>query len=199
MTEIFYQHKGINGLPAGHMFWFGRAWRKKTALDQPLTQLVYAKFGDQLALPFSVEPEEQKSTWATGYNFFHYAQVFEGGPPAWSPLMPAVRPKGWGFFARASVSDGNPNPLKWFASAGFGGDNPIRLRDSWGVGAYYQGASNERLMKDLDVGDEWGAEAWYNWGVTPWMNLTGDIQYIKPGIPRARESVVLGLRLRVDF
>jgi hypothetical protein len=31
------------------------------------------------------------------------------------------------------------------------------------------------------------------------MNLTGDVQYISPGLPRAKESVVLGLRLRVDF
>jgi hypothetical protein len=38
-----------------------------------------------------------------------------------------------------------------------------------------------------------------NWGVTGWMNLTADVQYIDPGLPRAKDSVVLGLRLRVDF
>jgi porin len=168
-------------------------------LDQSAHHVIAAQVTDRLALPISVESGHKDSTWAANYNFFHYAQVYKGGPQTWSPLMPTLRPKGWGFFARASMSDGNPNPIKWFASVGAGGDNPIRLKDSWGVGAYYQGMSDEKLMRDVDVGDEKGIEAWYNWGVTGWMNLTADVQYIAPGLPRAKDSVVLGLRLRVDF
>ena len=38
------------------------------------------------------------------------------------PSNPAV---GWGFFAEAAISDGNPNPVEWHFLAGLGGNSPI--------------------------------------------------------------------------
>lgn len=43
---------------------------------------------------------------------------------------------GWGLFGLASLSDGNPNPVKWSVIAGVGGNYlaPGREVDLWGVG-----------------------------------------------------------------
>jgi porin len=87
-------------------------------------------------------------------------------------------------FGRASVSDGNPTPIQYFLSAGIGGHSPLRdHRDNWGIGWYYIGASEEfgplpRTL--LDPQDGTGVELFYNFEVTPWLNITPDIQYIRP-------------------
>ena len=91
-TELYYQHKGIGGLPAGHMFGYTMAWREKLDLDQRPIRVAVARVVDRLSLPFSIEEKRKESTWAANYNFFHYAQVFKGGPPGWTPLMPTLRP-----------------------------------------------------------------------------------------------------------
>lgn len=53
--------------------------------------------------------------------------------------------RGYGLFSRASISDGNPTPLRYFLSAGLGGYSPWAWErgDKFGVGWYYVGASNE--------------------------------------------------------
>ena len=53
--------------------------------------------------------------------------------------------RGWGVFARASISDGNPTPVQYFLSGGLGGDSPIRRNkgDKFGIGYYYVGVSTQ--------------------------------------------------------
>ena len=43
--------------------------------------------------------------------------------------------QGWGLFGRASISDGNPTPLRYFLSAGLGGNSPFRTErgDTFGA------------------------------------------------------------------
>ena len=76
------------------------------------------------------------------YGFDQYLQVYPGERR--SPL-PNKPPRGWGFFGRASISDGNPTPYRYFVSAGIGGDSPLGCHrgDTFGIGWFYNGLSNE--------------------------------------------------------
>ncbi|MHB8969324.1 MAG: carbohydrate porin [Pirellulaceae bacterium] len=84
-------------------------------------------------------------------------------------------------FGRASISDGNPTPLRYYLSAGLGGNSPLRCDrgDNWGIGWYYVSASDEfgplpRAIFDPQDGS--GVEVFYNFQVTPWLNVTPDVQ-----------------------
>lgn len=113
--------------------------------------------------------------------------------------------RGWGLFGRASISDGNPTPIQYFLSLGVGGYSPFAYHrgDTFGIGWYYVGASPDfgPLPRNL-VGprDGTGVEVWYNFQVTPWMNLTPDFQVIKPEAGAiAKTSYIGGLRLNLKF
>ena len=149
-------------------------------------------------------------TWAMYYNFdqFLYETDKEAG-------------HGVGLFGRFGASEGNPNPVQYFYSAGFGGKGliPDRGLDQCGIGYYYSGVRNPTLQRPLSttsfLRDEWGFEAYYNVALTQWLLVTPDIQVIGPaqkqqitvsqgpfGGPRInRESignaVVLGLRFQL--
>ena len=105
---------------------------------------------------------------------------------------------------RASVSDGNPTPIQYFLSAGVGGHSPLRdHRDNWGIGWYYIGASDEfgpLPQKLLAPQDGTGVEMFYNFEVTPWLNVTPDIQYISPGNRAiSNDAIVYGLRVNMTL
>ena len=113
--------------------------------------------------------------------------------------------RGWGLFARASVSDGNPTPIKYFLSGGIGGDSPIRRGkgDKFGIGYYYVGATDQwgpipRAVFGPTNGS--GLELFYNIQVNRWLNITPDIQYIQPGMQRiAEDSFVYGIRANLTL
>jgi porin len=112
--------------------------------------------------------------------------------------------RGWGFFGRASLSDGNPTPLRYFLSGGLGGNNPFRWNrgDTFGVGWYYIGGSNEfgPVPQTLFAPrDGTGVELFYKVRVTPWLHVTPDFQYIKPGLLSrlADEAYVFGIRVNM--
>jgi porin len=113
--------------------------------------------------------------------------------------------RGWGFFGRASLSDGNPTPVRYFVSAGVAGDSPFKgwsRGDTFGLGWYYVGASAEfgPVPQALFAPtDGTGVELFYKVQVTPWLNVTPDIQYIKPGLLSriADEAYVFGVRVNM--
>jgi hypothetical protein len=47
------------------------------------------------------------------------------------------------------------------------------------------------------LGDEVGAEAFYNVAITPYVQLSFDAQWISPGINSSDDAVVLGTRLNI--
>lgn len=109
--------------------------------------------------------------------------------------------RGWGLFGRASISDGNPNPVRYFLSLGVGGDSPVRRQkgDRFGVGWYYVGASDQFgpvPQALLGPRDGTGVEAYYNFQINPWLNISPDFQYIHPGAGGAiaDDSFVYGVR-----
>jgi porin len=145
--------------------------------------------------------EKQDGSWMIYYNFDQYLYEPKKGSG-----------QGIGIFGRLGASDGNPNPMHFFVSFGVGGKGiiPSRPLDRFGIGYYYMDVRNPTFT-DLHgrerefLGDESGIEAFYNFAITPWLQLTPDIQVIRPAQKEtsSRENVhtatVLGLRLQMLF
>jgi len=145
--------------------------------------------------------EEQKGSWNVYYNFDQYLYEPEKGSG-----------QGIGIFGRFGVSDGNPNPMHFFFSFGVGGKGiiPGRPLDRFGVGYYYIDVSSPKFTGLLGstgepLRDEYGFEIFYNVAITPWLQVTPDIQVVKPAQKQTNSgenvntAVVLGLRLQVVF
>lgn len=135
----------------------------------------------------------KEGSWSMGYNFDQAFYVAPDDPK-----------KRWGVFGNLGIADDNPSPFHWFASAGLAGTSPIsgRSSDTFGAGYYYTGMSGE--IKDfapvlLPLGDEQGVELYYNVAVTPWFHVTPDVQFIDPFRERVDESVLLGVRGKIEF
>jgi porin len=128
------------------------------------------------------------------YGFDQYLQVYSDQPR-----------RGWGFFARASISDANPTPYRYFLSAGIGGDSPVACHrgDTFGVGWFYKGTSTKYgpvAQAVLGPQDGTGVELYYNFQVTPWLNVTPDIQYIRPDFGAlGKDSFIYGLRVNMKL
>ena len=114
--------------------------------------------------------------------------------------------RGWGLFGRASISDGNPNPIRSFFSGGLGGFSPLgRERgDTFGLGWFFVGGSDQfgpvptaLLGPRNGAGVEW----FYNIQATPWLNITPDVQWIRPGLGAIStdNAFVYGLRANATF
>ena len=73
---------------------------------------------------------------------------------------------------------------------------------SFGIAYFYLGVSEP--LKDLapillPLRDEHGAELYYNMAITPWCQITPDLQVITPFRERADTSLLIGIRANVDF
>jgi porin len=157
--------------------------------------------------------EEKKGSWNLYYNFDQYLYEPKKGSG-----------EGIGVFARLGASDGDPNFMHFFYSLGIGGKGviPRRENDRYGFGFYYIDTSNPKLQGLFRgvklLRDEYGFEAFYNIAITPWLQLTPDIQVVRGaqqekikigqnllGLPTiaSRKSVgaltILGLRLQMVF
>ncbi len=112
--------------------------------------------------------------------------------------------EGFGLFGQVAISDGNPNPLDWSVLAGVGGTGliPGRSRDKWGVGFFYYSVSSalkRSLSPAVAIDDERGVEMFYNAALTPWFNLTADVQIIDPALNQNDTAVFAGLRAVIKF
>jgi porin len=132
-------------------------------------------------------------SWCVAYNFDQALYV--------SPEDPE---RMWGVFGNFGIADNNPSPVRWFASAGISGASQIagRNADSFGVTYFYLGVSDP--LKDLaptllPLRDEQGVELYYNIAVTPWFQISPDLQVIIPFRDRANTAILFGLRANVDF
>jgi porin len=121
--------------------------------------------------------EKHDGTWAVFYNFDQFLYETKEDPD-----------RGVGLFGRFGASEGEPNPAKYFFSAGVGGKGfiPSRSLDQCGIGYYYIDVANPTFQRPLSTDtrnflrSEWGFEAYYNVALTPWLLLTPDIQVIGP-------------------
>jgi len=159
--------------------------------------------------------EGKKGSWNIHYNFDQYFYEPKKGSG-----------EGIGVFGRFGASDGNPNFTHFFYSLGIGGKGviPTRANDRYGFGFYFIDVNNPDLRAPFQniklLRDEYGFEAFYNFAITPWLQVTPDIQVVRGaqkekiaigttpgpiGIPfiSSRKSIgtatILGLRLNMVF
>ena len=137
-------------------------------------------------------------SWALWYNFDQYLWVSETDPTI-----------GWGVFGMTGISDGDPNPIGWNATIGIGGSSLIvgRQRDTFGLGYFHVGLSNN--FKTLLAGplapaglaqrDEQGVELFYNASLRRWCHLTSDLQIVQPSTITLNTTVLVGMRLKIEF
>jgi hypothetical protein len=142
---------------------------------------------------FPLEP--QGGSWSIQYGFRQY--IVERGPR-----------EGWGFFSQVSFADRATSPITVFFDAGLGGNGLFdgRPRDEFGVAYGYTDLS-EDLKDNLNlitlggrpVRSEHQFEVFYNAHILHWLQLTGDLQIIRPTASSADTAVVPGVRLRIVF
>lgn len=165
----------------------GGLWKHVDLIDlafneQPPGEYPYPQGG------FDTKPD----SYTIYYGFDQFLKVSSNEPQ-----------RGWGLFGRASISDGNPTPLRYFLSLGVGGHSELRRDrdDNWGIGWYYVGTSDEygpipRALFDPRYGT--GVEMFYNFQVTPWLNVTPDIQFVRPGNREiSDDAFIYGLRVNM--
>lgn len=153
-----------------------------------------------LAIPLSElrqggrgEGPRETGSWSTYANFYQSLWV-----------DPSDEKRTWGVFGQFGLSDGNPNPIRYTANCGIGGRSmiPGRLIDTFGVGFFYLGLSNEfkaLTAPILPQGDEYGVELFYNYAVTPWCRLTYDVQVARPSTLALERAISTGIRLQLNF
>ena len=151
----------------------------------------YTALGQDPRVIFPGVPIAPKDgSWNVRCNFDQYLVV--------DPCDPT---RGWGIFGRAGISDGNPNPLKWIVSCGIGGNSPLRGReaDRFGIGWYY-GAANQNSAPSSIPTMEPASRLFYNIAVTPWFQLTPDLQILDGGSHANTDTaVIVGLRANLVF
>lgn len=94
--------------------------------------------------------------------------------------------RGWGVFGRAAITDGNPNPVRYFLGGGVGGFSPVGQErgDTFGAGWFLVGASDRFGPAPAAVfgpRSGIGVELFYNFQFGPWLNITPDVQWLRPG------------------
>jgi porin len=119
-----------------------------------------------------------------------------------SPITPG---EGWGLFGQASKMDGNPTPFEWSAFLGVGGNSPItgRHNDHWGFVLFDSAYSSDltkslRLIK-VNLGNESGAEGYYNAALLPWLLLSFHLQYLTPANHNDSKALFAGTSLEVKL
>jgi porin len=115
---------------------------------------------------------------------------------------------GWGLFTQVSFADKDTSPITAFFDVGLGGNGLFKARrhDEFGVAYAYTDLS-EVLKDNLDLlpflgrrlRAEHQIETFYNFHITPWLQLTADLQVIRPTRPIADTAIVPGGRLKIIF
>jgi len=109
---------------------------------------------------------------------------------------------GVGIFYRFSSTPKDRSAYDIYLSGGFGGRGviPGRPHDRFGVGAYWVKKSSDFDKQPGNLlRDEVGLEAFYNFAITPWLQLSLDAQWVSPGIRSSDNTWVLGTRLNIRF
>jgi porin len=138
--------------------------------------------------------EPHRGSWSINYTFRQ-------------SVVERAAKNGWGLFGQVSFADQGTSPITTFFDVGVGGNAlmPSRPRDEFGVSYAYTDLSDE-LKDNLDLLPLGGRlrvehqlEVFYNVFLTPWFQLTGDLQVLRPNRPAADTAVVPAVRLRVVF
>lgn len=130
------------------------------------------------------------SAWTVTYRFDQVLYT--------DPQNPA---RHWTLHGDYGLTEGNPNPIQWFANLSLVGNSPIRSRenDTIGIGYYHLGISNLPVLAIHGFADENGVELFYNAAVTPWFHVTPDVQVLDPAQQHTAAALLVGIRARLSF
>jgi porin len=141
-----------------------------------------------------IESTDEKEPWDVALYLYQDFWHAEGDPSRKANFM-----------IGGTVGPDNPQFAQWnlFANVEAYGLIESRPHDRAGIAGWYSGLSGnyKDLTSDIgiDVQDVWGAEVYYNYEVTPWFHLTGDLQIVQGAIEDNDAAVILGLRAVLDF
>jgi porin len=144
-----------------------------------------------------VEPNVDNDSWHINYIYEQYLM-----------RESADSDRGLGSFLLLGVSDGNPNPLAFSAAAGLVAKGVCGARscDSYGVGLFFNSISGDlndtlsgKPVPGIDIQDEFGGEIYYNMAITPWFNISADLQVIQPMMEDNDTAIFGGFRSRIVF
>ncbi len=169
-------------LPGHSTFGFLYSSATRTALDSnPYVLLQAVRLG---ATPV------KNSTWTATYRI---DQVVHADPD--NPKRNVTLNSDLG------LTDGNPNPIGWFANLSLVAGSPISGRDddTVGIGYYHLGISNLPVLTLHGFGAEDGFEMFYNAAVTPWLHVTPDLQVLDPAQHNNATALLIGVRGRLSF
>jgi len=139
--------------------------------------------------------QPKRGSWSINYVFRQY--IVERG-----------RRDGWGFFGQVSFADKATSPITTFFDLGLGGNGLFKSRPGDEFGIAYAYTDLSKVLKDnldlLTIGNrrprpEHQLEAFYNFHLTPWLRLTGNLQIIRPTRANVNTAVVPGVRLEMIF
>jgi porin len=137
----------------------------------------------------------KRGSWSINYVFRQY--IVERG-----------HRDGWGFFTQVSFADKATSPITTFFNAGVGGNGLFKSRSTDEFGIAYAFTDLSKVLKDnidlLTLGGrrpqpEHQFEVFYNFYLTPWLRLTGDLQIVRGVRPTVSTAVVPGMRLEMIF
>lgn len=168
------------GMP-GHQL-FGGSWSSRTyaSLDQD----------PRIVLP-NIPIATQTGSWSLYWNC--------------DQALVGDETNNWGYFARAGIADDDSNPIAYFLSSGLGGASPLRCRenDSFGIGYFYSGTSQQISPFIQNVlgqfGDGQGVELFYNARVNPLLSVTPDLQILDPARASLDTALIAGVRANLAF
>ena len=172
---------------------FGRSTKLTgTAIYSTRTGTDFSQVADGDGYPAGTK----QGSYSLGFQFSHLIHESQSIPG-----------EGWGLMVKGSMSDGNPNYVQRAIIVGIGGTDLFEGRplDGFGLGYFYYNLSDAlaEAIKDLppgtSFGDEQGIEAYYSYAVTPWFNLTADVQYIAPPRSTTENAFIATLRANIRF
>ena len=177
--------------------YFGKS--AKHSFGGAITTKAYTPFDSikQLIIPgppiHPIEPE--RGSWSASYTFRQY-------------IVERARKDGWGLFGQASLANDSTSPITTFFDVGLGGNGLFTQRRSDEFGIAYAYTDVSTVLKDnldlLPLGGrrlrvEHQLEVFYNAHLAPWLQLTGDLQILRPNRPVVDTAIVPAVRLRIVF
>jgi porin len=94
--------------------------------------------------------------------------------------------------------------MEWTTYFCVGGSSliPGRPNDRFGI-AYFRLDVSDALKDELapffKLEDESGVEMFYNFAVTPWFRITGNVQFVRPASGNSSKAVYAGVGTYVRF
>ena len=145
--------------------------------------------------PPRVPLEPTRGSWSLNYVFRQY-------------FVERDKHDGWGFYTQLSIADKSRSPITRFVNFGLGGNGlfPTRRHDEFGIGYAFTNLSS--VLRDnidlITIGNrtlqpEHQVEMFYDFHITPWLQLTGDLQFIRGIRPAVERAIVPGGRLVLIF